>query len=227
MNAPRSSATEREVVQGLRKKVWSMHDRGDMGDILVAVHDSLKKMAVPFTAYSINLLDGPADFPTAHRLDEEGKWVENSVEEMAVILRFCRAGEVSYRADLEKEDPYNERERISDSYDNKVRCVLDVPFSHGTLAVNSTEANAFSDADISALRSLAEVLSEGFHRLQDLKEIARHRHQLASEVAERQQAESSLRHSQVHFDNIIDNLAAGILVTDLADTILFSNERMA
>ncbi|MFT5373427.1 MAG: PAS domain S-box-containing protein, partial [Candidatus Latescibacterota bacterium] len=101
------------------------------------------------------------------------------------------------------------------------------PFSHGTLAVNSTEANAFSDADISALRSLAEVLSEGFHRLQDLKEIVRHRHQLASEVAERQQSESSLRHSQVHFDNIIDNLAAGILVTDLADTILFSNERMA
>jgi PAS domain S-box-containing protein len=78
-----------------------------------------------------------------------------------------------------------------------------------------------------ALRSLAEVLSEGFLRLQDLKEIARYRHQLASEVAERQQAESSLRHSQVHFDNIIENLAAGILVTDLADTILFSNERMA
>jgi len=202
-----------------------------MGNILVAVHDGLKKMGVPFAAYSINILDGPADSPSAHAhahsLEEEGKWVENSIEEIAAILQFSRAGKIVYRADLEKEDLFNERGRISNSFDNDVRCVLDVPFSHGTLAVNSTEANAFNDAHISALSGLAEVLSEGFRRLQDLEEIARHRDQLANEVAERQLAESSLRHSQVRFDNVVDNLAAGLLVTDLADVILFTNERMA
>jgi PAS domain S-box-containing protein len=219
------------TLRELRQKIWSMRSRDDIGDLLVAVHGGLRAMGVPFVAYSINILDDPADRSMArahvHHLDDEGKWVENSADEAEAILQFYRAGTYTYRRDLEREDPYGERARIYNHFDKPVRCILDVPFAYGTIAVNSTEANAFSDAHISALVSLAEVLSEGFGRLQDLEEIARHQSELKNEVAGREQAEVSLRHSQVRFDNLVDNLAAGLLVTDLADEILFTNERMA
>ncbi len=226
-----SPFTVREAAQELRQKIWSMRDRDDIGDVLVAVHAGLKKMRVPFAAYSINILDGPADSPTVHAhvhsLDDEGEWVENTLEETTAILTFCRAETFTYRRDLEREDPYGEYERIKKYFKKPVRCILDVPFAYGTLAVNSTEANAFDDAHIAALTSIADVLSEGFRRLQDLREIARQQSALQNEIAVREQAESSLRHSQVRFDNIVGNIAAGLLVTDLEDTILFANAGMA
>ena len=182
------------TLRELRQKIWSMRSRDDIGDLLVAVHGGLRAMGVPFVAYSINILDDPADRSMArahvHHLDDEGKWVENSADEAEAILQFYRAGTYTYRRDLEREDPYGERARIYNHFDKPVRCILDVPFAYGTIAVNSTEANAFSDAHISALVSLAEVLSEGFGRLQDLEEIARHQSELKNEVAGREQADA-------------------------------------
>ncbi|MEW6756057.1 MAG: ATP-binding protein, partial [Candidatus Latescibacterota bacterium] len=58
------------------------------------------------------------------------------------------------------------------AYFGPVRSVLDVPFSHGTLAVNSPAPNAFSARDVEALQALAEVLSAGFGRLDDLEALA-------------------------------------------------------
>jgi len=46
------------------------------------------------------------------------------------------------------------------------------PFSHGTLSVNSTVPNAFSERDINFIRELAEALSEGFRRMEDLEQMA-------------------------------------------------------
>ena len=54
-----------------------------------------------------------------------------------------------------------------------------MPFSHGTLAINSAEPGAFSGDDIIILQELAEALSEGFHRLDDLQQLAAERERLA------------------------------------------------
>ena len=51
------------------------------------------------------------------------------------------------------------------------RSVVDIPFSHGIFAINSLEANAFSQGDIEFFRELAEVLSEGFQRLEELRDL--------------------------------------------------------
>lgn len=57
--------------------------------------------------------------------------------------------------------------------------VLDVPFSHGTLAINHHAADAFSLRDAILLEGLAEVVTEGFQRFQDLV-----RHQQAQRQAD-------------------------------------------
>jgi len=40
-----------------------------------------------------------------------------------------------------------------------IRSVLDVPFSHGTVAVNSDQPDAFSEDDIAYLQEIAQILS--------------------------------------------------------------------
>ncbi len=46
--------------------------------------------------------------------------------------------------------------------------VLDVPFSHGTLAINSSRSNAFGEGDIAILQRFSAVLSDGFQHFLDI-----------------------------------------------------------
>jgi hypothetical protein len=76
-----------------------------------------------------------------------------------------------------------------------LRCVIDVPFEHGTLALNSHLANAFSPDDIAALSIMAQVLSEAFNRLNDMRAVEQHTQALESEVEERLHAEEEVKRS--------------------------------
>jgi PAS domain S-box-containing protein len=49
---------------------------------------------------------------------------------------------------------------------------VDVPFSHGTLSLNSATPDVFSERDLCFFQELAEVLSEGFQRIEDLEQLA-------------------------------------------------------
>jgi len=83
-----------------------------------------------------------------------------------------------YRRDLRGQNPQSEFGRMQD-VNREIRSVLDVPFSHGTLAVNSSEPDAFSDEHVVMLEELADPLTEGFRRLEDLHELAAERERLA------------------------------------------------
>lgn len=54
-----------------------------------------------------------------------------------------------------------------------------MPFSHGTLSIDSSRPQAFSDTDIAVLQEMAVALSEGFRRLADLQQLAEERQRLA------------------------------------------------
>ena len=106
-----------------------------------------------------------------------------------------RGGEIVYRRDLLEEDPMGEGAWLSSYFDHPVRSVIDVPFEHGTLALNSRLANAFSSDDIAVLSIMAQVLSEAFNRLNDMRAVEQHTQALESEVEERQRAEEAIKRS--------------------------------
>jgi PAS domain S-box-containing protein len=95
-----------------------------------------------------------------------------------ILLQFWTGGEPVYRADLEQEDPYDECETIQTNYGMRIRAVLDVPFSHGIVAVNSLRPHAFSDEDIALVSELATALSDAFRRTDDLACLAAQREHL-------------------------------------------------
>ena len=51
--------------------------------------------------------------------------------------------------------------------------IIDVPFSHGTLAINHRQSHAFSEDDLVVLQQIADVITDGFQRYLDLIEHRR------------------------------------------------------
>ena len=156
--------------QQVREAVWKMRSADDVDQLLATVRVGLETLAVPFHWCGINTVDASTDPPEVriHNMTTEEEWSSDTiVEPNYVVTQFWREGVPVYRKDLDTEDLYQERTGIA----KEVRAVLDMPFSHGTLAVNSTEPDAFSDQDITSLQALGEVLSEGFRRMDDLRAL--------------------------------------------------------
>jgi PAS domain S-box-containing protein len=172
----------KEVADRVREEIWKMRDSRDMKRVLIAVQDGLLKLGIPFTDCGVNMVDRTADPPSVrfYNMTQERQWFQAKPDDPggAVILQIWKTGTVAYRRDLDAEDLYEEAARIEWGYEHHIRSVVDVPFSHGTLAVNSTRPNAFSERDIEILQEFVQVLSEGFTRSEDLRTLERRNQEL-------------------------------------------------
>jgi signal transduction histidine kinase/ligand-binding sensor domain-containing protein/CheY-like chemotaxis protein len=184
----------RQAVQVVRDAVWNLSTPSKGADrlLLQSVRDALHVAELPFHNCSVNVVVEEAGQCSvqAHLLTSDDQWrsFQLAAEPAQKVADFWRAGEPVYRADISVEDQFNEtasrqREQIHP------RTILDIPFSHGTLAVNSLEPNAF-DTTMDVVKRLAQVLSEGFRRMDDLRAL-RERTDIAE--AARKEAEAANR----------------------------------
>jgi PAS domain S-box-containing protein len=180
--AERERREERRLALArVREQVWRMQARADIRNVAEAVWASLETLGVPFHECGINVVEQGGAIVRAYDRVRTGAWCDLTKEDpraAAAVLDMWRLGQVVYRHDLSAEDPFAETQPMQPIY-GSVRCVLDVPFSHGTLAINSLEASAFDEDHISVLQELAEALSEGFRRLEDLQQLAAERERLS------------------------------------------------
>ncbi len=188
------SEMRRHVLYALRDIVWQMQSVEDMGKLLRELRQSMIKLNIPFQASSLSLLSPiPAptnmDFYYIHRDNTYKEFGSYPLSDPT--KQIWSTGDIAYRRDLESEDVYGERDQIPRGHE--VRCVLDLPFSHGTLAVNSNEPNAFTNEHIDALSEIADVLSEAFARLDYIRLLQERTRALERESRERRKAESAVR----------------------------------
>ena len=166
----------------VREQIWRMQARADLRKVAEAVWESLEVLEIPFLQCGINVVEhGPEIVRSYDRLSGGGVWRDLTTDDpraAVAVLDMWRAGEVCYRRDLVAQDALAEAEPLRQIHGD-IRSVLDVPFSHGTLAVNSAAPAAFSDDHIIILQEFAEALSEGFRRLDDLHKLAAERERLA------------------------------------------------
>jgi PAS domain S-box-containing protein len=162
------------ATQQVRQAVWGMRTTDDFQQFLKTVKSSLEILEIPFTNCGVNVLEMERHPPklSTHTIhldtDAHNVFPTRGAQQ---LLNAWRSGEILYRRDLHTEDRYNERRFITEDFNSPIRSILDVPFSHGTLVVNSTGPEAFSDAHIASLQLLAEVLSEAFRRVEDLRHL--------------------------------------------------------
>ena len=171
--------SRRTVLQQVRETVWSMVGADDITKVLESIRVGLEKMTVPFAHCAVNVVEltEPAMLHSyssygSSGISKQGEWmIADTQSHAALVANTWRSSELLYRRDLESDDPHGERDRIIELF-GLVRAIVDVPFSFGTLTINSTVPNAFSERDISFFEELAEVLSEGFRRVEDLQQLA-------------------------------------------------------
>ena len=190
--------------QELRDEVWNMRSADDVERILVAVRDGLRKFGLPFDDCGVNVVDPDEGSVRFHSMTAEGEWKQaHSEAGVAVVLDIWRRGEIAHRRDLSLADEYGEAQGVRTIFGRPVRTVVDVPFSRGTLAINSIEADAFTENDLEILSDMARVLSEGFERVADLE---------------------ALRRSEERYRATVNQIADAVFLVDLQDLeILESN----
>ena len=169
----------RQAVQKARGHVLMMTSPDSIDQVVVGIATALEEVGVPFYGCGINVLDVERDSPTVHSRfrQPDGGWLSADTTDAAAIVReMWQRGEPTYRPDLEADDPLGERERLQRR--TRIRAVVDVPFSRGTLGINSLAPNPYSEDDLLFLQELAGVLSDGFRRVADLEELVHTQNQL-------------------------------------------------
>jgi len=217
----------RQVVSRVRDEVWKMQTSQDTEQVLIAVRDGLQELEVSFSNCGLNLVDATTDPPTVrfHSMTREGQWLQSRSDDPGaeVVLRIWRARSVAYRKDLEAEDVHGEKGAIDADFDQPIRSVVDVPFSRGTLAINSVRPDAFQEEDIEVFQEMAQVLSESFARMADFQELEQRNQELEREITERQQAEEALRESEFQYRTSLDSMSDMIHVVDADLRFLLCN----
>ncbi|MBT3342188.1 MAG: hypothetical protein HN404_04240 [Gemmatimonadetes bacterium] len=161
-----------------------MRTKEDISQVMAALRASLGEMGLGAAGCGINLLVGH-DNVRSHDMRVTKPWMESpSTKPVALLQRFWKEGKTVYRPDLLCEDRFGECEWVHGLFKTNIRCILDVPFSHGTVAINSPRPDAFSTQDIRFLEEMAAVLSEGFRRTDDLEALEERNSALEREVEE-------------------------------------------
>jgi len=151
----------------------------EVHQVLQAIHHGLDTIGIAFQHCAVNVVDmgEPPMLYTYSSVESsqlskpDERMIADTESYAGTIAAIWRQAEPAYRRDLNENDPYGERERIIELY-GPVRSIIDVPFSFGTLTINSAIADAFSDRDLLFFEELSEALSEGFRRMEDLQQLA-------------------------------------------------------
>lgn len=176
----RQQDVRRQAIERIRQAVWQMRAAEDIHTVLQVMQAELRQVGIAYQALGVNVIDPDTEEVTARYLARslpgtEERWIFRDEHDAGIrggaMVDFWKGRKVVYRPDLHVEDPYGERAWADPHPGRPARCVLDVPFSHGTLALNSPLPDAFSAEDIQAFQEIAGVLSQGFRRLDDLQAL--------------------------------------------------------
>ncbi len=199
------------AVDRMRRELWRAPQYDDEG-VLAALHEGLVELGVSFDACGVNIVDRSSDPPVArqyHARRDEG-WEQglSEAESTEIVIARTERAEASYRRDVLASDDPSEASPLSRSYGYPVRSVVDVPFQHGTLAVNSRRPDAFTDGDVEALTDIAAALSEAFARREDTERLERQ----GAELAEKDRLVRS-------FERVGETLLATLDVEEILDAL--------
>ena len=187
----------REAEHAIRLQIASMEHSKDLIHLCQVIDGQLQQIGVRYDTFTMQLVNPEGtDFISispkhGHKLDRYKPagyaWGEllHNAETYPWVMEVWKTGKAHYQPCMPP-----------DSGILAGKSVVDVPFSQGTLAINSAKAQAFTNRDIEILQRLSNVLSEGFQRFHDL--------------LDREYAQASLRESEKRLSLILDATHEGI-----------------
>ena len=157
----------------------------DLEDLVFFLYQQLKTLGIPLGSLALHRL-----------IQDEGKIFESyqvlpsqeilHIEKRLVgPYRMWKNGQTSYRPDLDVDAhglSEENRRGIEERIGMSVRCILDVPHAKGTLALLSSESNAFTEEQIRFIEQVGEVVSIGIARVEDLGQLEAQKVELQNAV---------------------------------------------
>ena len=162
----RTQGTLLQALTRLRAAVWCIFDDEGVETVLAGFRDALVELGIDFLYCSIAIVN--EEQGVFERLYiSPANMSDRSVVPLEGTAAFAawNTGSVLYRCDIEEEDRYDERQRHWREPDQEIRSVVDVPFSLGTVAINSGRPNAFTPEQIDQVKALAGVVEAAYERL--------------------------------------------------------------
>jgi len=197
----------RETLAMLRDSVWNMKSSDDIISVAKAIKEGLTRHGVTYNFCGINIVDD-IDNPRevlVYNFFEEIPWTTTAPEKgREIILSIWKEGKTVYRRDIADVDALDESINFDILFNSSVRSVIDVPFSHGTLAVSSKKPNSFSETDIVVLENMADVLTDVFRRSSDLRRLENYTKQLEHEISEHEKSECAVRESEARYRRLVE-----------------------
>lgn len=144
-------------------------------EVVVRVfREQLLALDVPVVAIAVHRLLNPETYTfESYEVMPSGQ-INRLVRDLPNVYRMWQQQETIYRENLKKDmgglTPVG-LEGMSARYGVEIRCILDIPHARGTLALLSDKISAFSEAEVLFLESIAEQVSMGITRLDDLERL--------------------------------------------------------
>jgi PAS domain S-box-containing protein len=217
----------RESDTAIRLAVASINEPQDLERVLTEISSQLTQFGVAHEDISLQIMNGEGTsfFNVGPHISETTDW-SRVWDELHWVVQD---GTISFRHPPDEEFPdafLREKQTVIDVWKNGTfryepctpegvsymlsgASIVDVAFSHGTLAINRKQLNAFNTEDIALLQRFAKIISEGFQRFLD--------------ITERKQAEEEVKIQQEQLQAIMDNTPLYIYLTDIDNRFLVLN----